>query len=66
MNNRKLCPFCGAAAVMQTFTTAAEKVPRFRVKCSECWCMTDWDNWTPEEADAKWNRRTENEQSQKD
>ena len=28
------CPFCGSEAVMETFTTAAEKVPRYRVRCT--------------------------------
>lgn len=55
----KPCPFCGGEAVMQTFTTAMEKEPRYRVRCSNCWCQTDWDNWTVEEAEAEWNTRKE-------
>lgn len=59
LDRMKRCPFCGGEANMQTFTTAAEKVPRYRVKCLDCWCMTDWDNFSTEEAAAKWDRRTE-------
>ena len=59
----KTCPFCGGAARMETCMTAAEKKPRFRVRCSSCWCMTDWDNWSIEEAAGKWNKR---EGSEKD
>lgn len=57
MPDLKPCPFCGGTAVMQTFTTSLEKVPRFRVRCSSCWCMTDWDDWTVESAAEKWNQR---------
>jgi Lar family restriction alleviation protein len=56
-NELKPCPFCGSGAVMETFTTAMEKEPRYRVRCSGCWCETDWDNWSEEEAADKWNRR---------
>lgn len=51
------CPFCGGDAVIQTFTTAMEKKPRYRVKCLKCWCETNWDNWSAEEATDTWNRR---------
>lgn len=57
MPDLKNCPFCGCEAIMQTFTTAMEKVRRFRVRCSKCWCMTDWDNFSEESAAEKWNRR---------
>lgn len=53
------CPFCGSKAAMETFTTAMEKVPRFRARCTGCWCMTDWDNWSVKEAAEKWNRRAD-------
>jgi len=55
----KQCPFCGEGAVMQTFTTALEKKPRFRVRCSSCWCMTDWESWSVDDAAKKWNTRAE-------
>lgn len=53
----KTCPFCGRDAIMETFTTAMEKKPRFRVRCSSCWCMTDWDAWSIDEAARRWNER---------
>lgn len=59
MAELKNCPFCGFDANIETVTTAAEKVPRYRIRCYKCWCMTDWDNWSPEEASEKWNRRAE-------
>ena len=55
----KPCPFCGSEAIMETFTTAAEKVPRYRVRCSKCWCETDWDSFSVEDVVEKWNRREE-------
>ena len=51
----KQCPFCGGNAILERFETAHEKKPRFRVKYISCWCMTDWDNWSEEEAKNKWN-----------
>lgn len=59
----KQCPFCGSNAILETFTTALEKKPRFRVKCISCWCMTDWDNWSEEEAKNKWNSRENNDRA---
>ena len=53
------CPFCGADAIMETCTTALEKVPRFRVRCKDKCAETSWDNWSEEEAAKKWNRRYE-------
>jgi Lar family restriction alleviation protein len=53
----KPCPFCGHEAAMQTFTTAMEKVPRFRVICPMCRIQTDWDFWKPEDVAEHWNRR---------
>lgn len=55
----KKCPFCNSEAILETFTTAMEGVPRYRVRCSGCWCQTDWDNFSPEEAWKKWNTRYE-------
>ena len=59
MPELKPCPFCGSGAVLQTFTTALEKIPRFRIRCKACWCETDWDSFTPEEAAEKWNGRAD-------
>lgn len=59
MDSLKNCPFCGAEAVMQTFTTAVEKKPRFRVRCTNCPCDLGWDHWSVEEARDAWNKRTE-------
>lgn len=55
----KSCPFCGAEAVLETFTTALEKKPRFCVRCSnrECRISIDWDWWSEDEAKSAWNRR---------
>ena len=61
MDELKNCPFCGGEAKMETFTTAQEKKPRFRVRCCDCWCMTEWDNWSIEEAAAKWNKRADDD-----
>lgn len=61
MTELKTCPFCGSEAVMETFTTTREKEPRYRVRCSGCWCETDWDNWSEDEAADKWNRRANDE-----
>lgn len=61
MDNLKPCPFCGAEAIMLTFATSFEKVPRFRVACSACWCKEEWNNFKPEEAAEKWNRRKQND-----
>ena len=55
----KPCPFCGSEAVMETFTTAMEKVPRYRVRCTSCSIQTDWDLWSEKEASEAWNRRGE-------
>ena len=57
MEKLEPCPFCGSDASIVSCSTAAEKVPRYRVHCSQCWCMTDWDNFTENEAIEKWNRR---------
>jgi hypothetical protein len=45
--------------VMDTFTTAMEKKPRFRVRCTNCPCDLGWDHWSVEEALDAWNMRTE-------
>ena len=42
---------------METFTTAAEKIPRFRVKCAGCGIDIGWDHFEQEDAVKKWNRR---------
>lgn len=60
MAELKPCPFCGSNAVMQTFQTARERKPRYRVRCSECWCETNWDNFSADEAADAWNRRDNN------
>ena len=38
------CPLCGAPAVMESVTTAMERVPRYRVRCTVCGvgCL-NWD-----------------------
>ena len=59
MTELKLCPFCGGEAIMETFTTKAENVPRYRVRCCACFCQTDWDNFSVEDAKNVWNRRRE-------
>ena len=59
MEELKKCPFCGGDAVMETFTTAMEKKPRFRVRCTNCSCDLGWDHWSLEEAQDAWNKRTE-------
>ena len=56
----KPCPFCGGKAIMETFATAREREARFRVKCSVCWCETNWDNFSQDEAAEAWNRRADN------
>ena len=56
----KPCPFCGAEAVMETFTTAREGVPRFRARCKDCDTETSWDYFTASECAERWNRRAEN------
>ena len=60
MSELKPCPFCGGKAVMETFTTAFEKVPRYRVRCAGCRVSLDWEWWSAEEAKDAWNRRTDN------
>ena len=59
MTTLDTCPFCGSEAVMETFTTAAEKVPRYRVRCTGEKCPIDsgWDWFDPEELAAWWNTR---------
>lgn len=61
MADLKKCPFCGADAVLDTFTTAMEKKPRFRVRCTKCPCDLGWEHWSVEEAAAEWNRRADND-----
>lgn len=53
------CPFCGSEAFVETFTTAAEKFPRYRVKCSNCFAETNWDFFTVGDVVAAWNQRVE-------
>ena len=53
----KPCPFCREEAVMETFTTAAEKEPRFRVRCKKCDTETSWDYFSVVECAERWNRR---------
>ena len=55
--NLKPCPFCGKEAVIETFTTAMEKKPRYRVHCLTCDIFTNWDFWKPEDVTVHWNRR---------
>lgn len=59
MDKLKACPFCWKEAVMETFTTAMEKVPRFRVRCSSCTADIGWDFFKEEDAKNAWNQRTE-------
>ena len=56
MDNLKRCPFCGANPIMETFTTAAEKVPRYRIRCPGCRIESDWDWFDPEELAKLWNK----------
>ena len=53
----KPCPFCGGEAVMETFRAVRERFARYRVKCVECWCETDWESTSADEVTEKWNRR---------
>jgi hypothetical protein len=46
---------------METFAVANEPTPRYRVRCAACWCETNWDNYSAEEARATWNRRKNND-----
>ena len=55
----KPCPFCGSKAMIETFTTACEKVPRYRVRCEDCFCQTSWDYFEIDEVVKDWNRRAE-------
>lgn len=57
MEQLKPCPFCGGNARIETVTTAMEKEPRFRVRCSKCWCETSWDFWSEDDAAEAWNKR---------
>lgn len=59
LQDLKPCPFCGEKAVLETFTTAMEKVPRYRVRCSNCFCETNWDFFSKEDVIKAWNRRHE-------
>ena len=56
----KPCPLCGAEAVMETFATAYEQAPRYRVRCTSCGLGgLHWDLWTAPDAAEWWNRRWE-------
>ena len=55
----KSCPFCGGDAMIESFQCAGEKTPRYRTGCTQCWCETDWDNYSVSDAVEKWNRRAE-------
>ena len=57
MSELLICPFCGGEAMRQSFQTAAETFTRYRVKCSNCWCETDWESTSLEDATEKWNTR---------
>jgi Lar family restriction alleviation protein len=59
MSDMKTCPFCGGDAVMETFRTARENFQRYRVRCSKCWCETDWESTSADDATEKWNRRAD-------
>ena len=61
LNNLKPCPFCGSLANMYTASFGGENGPRFNIKCSECWCGTDWENFSEEEVAEKWNTRMKTE-----
>lgn len=56
MPKLKPCPFCGADPIMETFTTAAEKVPRYRIRCPGCRIESDWDWFDPDELAKLWNK----------
>lgn len=53
----KSCPFCGGLPAMETFQTAGEKEPRYRVRCTRCWCETNWDFWSEQDVVKAWNTR---------
>lgn len=54
----KPCPLCGAPAVMESVTTAMERVPRYRVRCKACQLGSlRWDFWSVAGAANWWNRR---------
>ena len=56
----KPCPLCGGEAVMESVTTAMERVSRYRVRCTVCGvgCL-HWDMWSVAESANWWNRRDE-------
>ncbi len=66
MNELKPCPFCGADPIMETFTTAAEKVPRYRVRCPGCRIESDWDWFDPDELAKLWNTPRRNGEESED
>lgn len=54
----KPCPLCGGEAVMESVTTAMERVPRYRVRCKACQLGSlRWDFWSITVAANWWNRR---------
>lgn len=55
--NLKPCPFCGTDPIMETFTTAAEKVPRYRIRCPGYQIHTEWDWFDDGELEKYWNTR---------
>lgn len=70
MSELKPRPFCGGPAVMETFTTAMEKVPRYRVRCTGTGCRVslDWAWWSAKKAADAWNMRDDDlrEEAQED
>lgn len=55
----KPCPFCGGKPLVESFIFGREKTPRFRVRCSKCWCETNWEFFAENEVAEAWNRRAD-------
>ena len=63
MDELKKCPFCGGEAEIVTFLTAIMHKKRFQVKCTVCFCSTDWYNLSEKEAKSKWNKRADDDRA---
>ena len=58
----KPCPFCGGDPEIDTFTTALERVPRYRVRCTACAEATSWDFWSEEDAIRAWDEMEDDDE----
>ncbi len=57
MDKLKPCPFCGKEAIVENFSTIAEKTLRYRARCVDGCCYTSWDHFSEDELAEAWNRR---------